>query len=271
MRYRLMTLLAAGMMSLATLEQEGGPGSTSTSNSPSDEQGGGATEAGGGGDTTVAGGAGADTVTGGGGADTVSSGGADDQAAAAAEAARAIKPDKADGFALNLSDKAKAGLGDMTNDPALAAVREHALAKGWTQGEFDDRIGETLNVLAEKGLLAPAFDPAAELAKLGEGGKAKQEDLQVFAKNLLERKEITADEYEEFMSLVPTAAGTLLLGKMRRMMGAAGEIKVEGTPAETKDQLMERARNQRRDPRYNTDPQFQRETDELRKRAFAAS
>lgn len=241
------------------------PEGTETTGSPSGDVGGGGdagggdTQAAGGGGDTTAGGAGADTVGGGGGADAL-------------DLARAAKPDKADGYALNFSDAAKAQLGDLTGDPAVQAVREHALAKGWTQGEFDDRITETLNVLAEKGLLAPSFDAAAEVAKLSEGGlngKGRQQDVEVFAKNLQTRGEIDQDLYNELVSLAPTAAGVRLVEYFRKEMGAKGEIQLppgdgQINVAEAKAQ----AKSMRQDPRYETDPKFRAETDRLAMQSY---
>jgi hypothetical protein len=90
--------------------------------------------------------------------------------------------------------------------PGAEDLREAAKEKGWTQGQFNERLGETINILAEKGLLQANFDPAAETAKLSEGGKdgkARQQEVQVFADSLKARGDIDDAEYGELMSLSP--------------------------------------------------------------------
>jgi hypothetical protein len=129
-------------------------------------------------------------------------------------------PETADAYAFTPSEDAAKILGDMSSDPALKTLREAAKEKGWTQGQFNERIVETVNILASKGLLQANFDPAAEVAKLSEGGKdgkARQQEVQVFADSLKARGDITDVEYGELMSLMPTAAGVKLVEKLRAM------------------------------------------------------
>lgn len=171
-------------------------------------------------------------------------------------------PDTPDGYVFTVGEKATTALGDMSKDPALNALRDAAKAEGWTQGQFNERVGKVVDILAEKGFLVPSFDPAAELATLSEGGKdgkARQQEVQVFADSLKARGDIDEQEYAELVSLQPTAAGVRLIEKLRAM-SATGGLQLGGGDT-TKDQLRERAAEMRRDARYDTDGKFRREAD----------
>lgn len=160
----------------------------------------------------------------------------------------------------------------MTDDPALGAMRNAALAKGWTQGEFNDRFGQAVEALADAGLLVPNFNPAAELAALGDNGAARQQEVEMFAKQLQTRGELTEAEAAELTSLAPTAAGVTLVEKLRKMMGDAGMIVAPAAadpkfPNDTPDQI--EARAMARDPRYETDKAFRKEADAKFMAAFS--
>lgn len=170
-------------------------------------------------------------------------------------------PDTADAYRLEIGEGATKVLGDLSKDPALKTLRDAAKEKGWTQGQFNERIGQTIDILAEKGLLQANFDPAAELAKLGDTGKARQQEVTVFADSLKTRGDITDEEYGELMSLVPTAAGVSLMEKLRKMATPDGTIPPGGGGATNTDALKAEAAAMRRDPKYDTDPVWKGEAD----------
>lgn len=178
-----------------------------------------------------------------------------------------VVPASADAYQLTLSDAAKAKIG--ADDPALKKLRETALAEKWTQGQFEERLGPAISLLEKAGLLQANFDPAAETAKLSEGGKdgkARQQDVQVFADALLARKDIDDAEYAELMSLAPTAAGVRLIEKLKAM-NAVGATPPGGGGdggASAKDQ----ARAMRADPKYDKDPLFRKQADAAYLAAF---
>lgn len=179
---------------------------------------------------------------------------------AAAAAARAAVPDAADGYAWSPSDKLKGFVNIEASDPAILALQEHAKSAGWTQGQYQDVLS-SLEVFAEKGLLEPLFDPAAEVAKLGANGAAQMQEQESFLTSLKGRGELSDEGFGELMTLVPTAAGTRALAELRKVMGPAGIIQtpqVDVTPAE---QMMAEARAERLDPRYNADPKYRRAAD----------
>lgn len=180
-------------------------------------------------------------------------------------------PESADAYTLNLSDEAKAKIGP--DDPALKKLRETALSEKWTQGQFEERLGPAISLLEKAGLLQANFDPAAETAKLSEGGKdgkARQADVQVFADNLKARGDITDAEYGELMSLAPTAAGVTLIEKLKAM-GGAGAVNPGSGSSVTVDQAKEAARAMRLDPQYETNPAFRQQADRAYVAAFSRS
>lgn len=194
---------------------------------------------------------------------TAAASGQETTSGAAGDDALAVVPETADAYAFTPSEDAAKILGDMSNDPALKTLREAAKEKGWTQGQFNERIVETVNILASKGLLQANFDPAAEVAKLSEGGKdgkARQQEVQVFADSLKARGDITDVEYGELMSLMPTAAGVNLVEKLRAMSTKGGAPIAPGGGDGNVDALAQ-ARAMRLDPKYETDPTYRRQAD----------
>lgn len=187
-------------------------------------------------------------------------------------------PTEPGGYSFNISEAAQGVLGDLAGDPAVEALRAAALAKGWSQGQFDDRIGTAIDVLAEAGLLEPGLNPTAELAKLGENGAARRQEVETFATQLKDRGEIDDGEYAELVSLAPTASGVTLMEKLRKMMTPSGasatpaggdNTPAGGEPGDTPEQA--EARTMRRDPKYDSDREFRRAADQKFAAAFSGS
>lgn len=196
----------------------------------------------------------------------------EDPEAAAREAARAVKPEKAEDYTLTLSEKAQAVLGDLTGDPAMEALRKAGLEKGWTQGEFEDRVGPAIEILVDAGLIEPRMDFAAQRAALGDQADARMQEVETFAESLKTRGEIDDEEYAELTSLSVSAGGVRLIEKMRKWMapGSAGDIKLPDNPrtVDPKQALQDEARAMMKDPKYATDNKFKREADRKWMEAF---
>lgn len=194
----------------------------------------------------------------------------EDAATAEAEAARALVPEAADGYKINLAPEVAKYTGD-ASDPAMKALREHAAAEKWPQGKFDDTMN-LIKVFAEKGVLQEMFDPAAETLKLGDQAVPRRQEVETFFSSLKERGEISPEEYAEAMSLAPTAAGVTLIEKIRKMMGPAGALpKTPSAEGGVETTAMDAARAQRQDPRYDRDPAFKRAADQAWIKAFEES
>lgn len=185
----------------------------------------------------------------------------------AAAAARAVVPEAADGYAVNVSDAAREKLGLTDGDPMVAALSKFAHDSGKPQGWLDD-VMEGAAALAEAGLFDSSFDPAAEAAALGENAEGRRREVEVFAESLKARGEIDEGEYGELMSLSPTANGVKLIEKLRQMMGASGEIPKPGGSADAGEALKAKAAEMRADPRYDTDRQFRVQADQAFKDAY---
>lgn len=213
---------------------------------------------------------GADSLAGAAGDDALNGGDAPDAAAQALEAARAVTPEAADGYVFNVSEAAKGALGKLDGDPVVAELQAFALERKMTQGQFDDSVGAIVDRLALKGFLLPNFDPAAELQKLGDNGSQRRGEVETFASQLLDRKEIDAEQAAELTSLSATAAGVKLVESLRKMMGAGAGLIAPG-PGDAgagADADKARAAEMRRDPKYGVDAVFTREADELRQRTY---
>lgn len=180
-------------------------------------------------------------------------------------------PDKPEAYAVNVSDEVKTGLGLVDDDPMVKALQAHAHENKKPQGWLDD-VMEAAGVLNAKGLLDGAFDPAAELAKMGENGAAVRTEAETYAGALKERGEISEDAYGELMSLTPTAAGVELIRYFRKAANQeAGFDPPEGGGVSSEEALQKKARDMAADPRYETDKAFRKEADALYIKAFSKS
>ncbi|MFC5374739.1 hypothetical protein ACFPIF_19440 [Brevundimonas faecalis] len=189
----------------------------------------------------------------------------------AAAAARALVPEAADGYAVNVSDTAREKLGLTDGDPMVAALSKFAHENGKPQGWMDDMM-EGAAALADAGLFDGAFDPAAEAAALGENADGRRREVEVFAESLKTRGEIDEGMYGELMSLSPTANGVKLIEYMRMQMGAGGDIPkpTEGQGASS-NEAQEEARTLSRDPKYGKDRAFTADADRKWMAAFGPS
>ena len=178
-------------------------------------------------------------------------------------------PEKSDGYAFKLSDKAQGLVGDLKDDPAVKALQDFAFEKKWTQGQFNT-LSQALDALAEKGLIEPPIDQQAELAKLGGDGETRQKGLETYLQALQSRGEIDGEMFGEAMMLTRTAAGVKMLEMFKKAMPdvnvdtGGGEGGGDGQPADQR-----RAREMAADPRYKTDRAFKKEADALYMKAFS--
>jgi len=186
----------------------------------------------------------------------------------AEQARRDAVPEAPTGYEFKPSEKVVEILGDLGEDRAINALREVAKEKGWTQGQFEDRVTEVVNALAEKGLFEPMIDLKAETAALGTDGAQRQAALLTRFEALKARGDIDGDMQEELAMLVSTAAGTKALEFLLR--GAAPvDPNVDG--ANVNSDPKEEAKALRRDPRYGKDRAFTKEADAKWLAAFPGS
>lgn len=172
---------------------------------------------------------------------------------------------EASSYTVNIDDEARAALGlAEADDPIVKGLSEIAAKSGMTQGAVDDFL-RTAAAMAKAGLFETGFDPAAEVEALGENAAGRRREVEIFADALRSRGEGFDDGmYQELMSLSPTANGVKLVEYFRKLAGPAGQIEApeSGGPS-PKDQLMAKFREQRADPRYDTDKDFRKATEKL--------
>lgn len=185
----------------------------------------------------------------------------------AAAAARAIVPESADAYQVNLDEAAREALGLTDDDALVEGLRKYAHEKGKPQGYVDDVL-EAAAEMARAGLFDAGLDPAAEAAALGENAEGRRREVEVFGQALKARGDITEAEYGELMSLAPTAAGVTLIEKLRKMMTDNGQIKPPGDAPSAEDAAKEEARTMAKDPRYEKDRAFRAEADRKWAAAF---
>ncbi len=160
---------------------------------------------------------------------------------------------------------------EAANDPVVKALMEGYKELGYSQRDLDITLG-AIKVMADRGVLQPPFDPAAEVAALGDNGAVRQQEQQTWLTSLHERKEIGDDEFGELMTLVPTAKGTRALEQLRKIMteSTTGAVLPTTTTVDPKAQAQQEAKDMAADKRYRTDRDFQRQADLKWKQAFGA-
>lgn len=107
-----------------------------------------------------------------------------------------------------------------TTDPIVAAFAEAAHAEGLPQTTFQtiaDKVYRTLISFTHDKY--EFYDPAVELAKLGEGGKPLMEGIHTWLGGLQSRGTISQAEFNEAMELGKYASGIRFLNKMRTLTG----------------------------------------------------
>lgn len=184
---------------------------------------------------------------------------------------RDVVPDAADGYAVNLDDTQKAALGLSDGDPLVKGLSEWAKEQNWSQGRLDDVL-VAASALAAKGLLGAPFDPAAELAKLGENGEGRRTEIETFAEALKSRGDLSEGEHAVLVSLAAEADGVTLIEKLRGRMGEDGQIEAPADPGagNTHEALLAKAREMRADERYESDRNFRKQADDKFQEAYRA-
>lgn len=169
---------------------------------------------------------------------------------------------------MNLPEEARTALGLVENDPMVSELAKFAHANGKPQGWVDDAL-EAASALASAGLFDAGFDAAAETAKLGDNGPARQREVETFAESLKARGEIDDEMFGDLMSLAPTAGGVRLIEYFRKQQGAdvKPQIRPTGGNPSDKSEALEKARELRRDPRYDKDRVFRAQADRAFKEA----
>jgi len=179
-------------------------------------------------------------------------------------------PETADGYAFKLSDEAQKLVGDLTDDPLMKSIREHAAAEKWTQGQFN-AVAAALEVAAKTGVLTPAIDVKAEQAALGDRGEARMREAETYLNAIKTRGEIDDGMFGELMLLTQTASGVKAFEYLKSRMGPdkVMDPPAEGAALSEQEQKQKQARDMQADPKYKSDPAFRRQADKFYMEAFA--
>lgn len=146
----------------------------------------------------------------------------------------------------------------------MAELRAFAHESGKPQAWVNDQVA-LLQRMVDKGLLGQAFNPAAEVTALGENGQARMQEQEVFLTSLKDNGQLTDDEFAELSALVPTAAGTRALEKLRtRMTGQPSQVDPPAAaPADPKQAQLAEYHQMRLDPKFNSDADFKKRAETL--------
>lgn len=126
-------------------------------------------------------------------------------------------------------------------DPRIPLIRQMAIENGWDQPVVDKLVALDTQMKIDA-FNAEVERIAAEDKKLGDNGKARKDAVLSWAKGLLDRKDITADEFEELRMTGATAAGVTLLEKIMEkangsVPGAGGNQPAPKPTARIEDRL----------------------------------
>jgi hypothetical protein len=125
-----------------------------------------------------------------------------------------------------------------------------------------------MNHFREKGFLGESFDPAAEVKALGDNGRARQEEQEVFLTSLKDKGVLDDKTYGELMTLVPVASGVQALEALRKHFGPQGGPTAPDAAGGAPSNALDEAKAMRRDPRYETDAKFRADAERKWMAAF---
>lgn len=195
------------------------------------------------------------------------------------QASGASKPEKADEYAVELSDKAKGVYADLDQDPALKTARDIAFEAGLDTETFSKVIGGVMNKWAEDGLIVPTIDPETEFKSFG------------LSDELAAKEVLKANEFQERFSKTAKPEGmadkdwSALMTEMELIRGTARGVQLinllagkigESTLTDLNDpslsggKTMDDYRKMVRDPRHSTsspqyDPAYRKAAQQLLK------
>lgn len=158
---------------------------------------------------------------------------------ALAKGLRQPPPSPAD-YKLELAPEVAKALPNLDKDPAYAIAAEIAHKHGLDNGQFSGLIGELYARLASEGILEPAIDLEAEVAKLEPretnparrqaNAAARMNAAEAWIKGMVTNKHLTQDEASVLAAGMTIAAGTTLVEKMIALTSRGGVVIEGGQP-----------------------------------------
>ena len=154
------------------------------------------------------------------------------------------------------------------DDPTVKTFHDWSLKHGITQGAYDELAQGVLSI-TEANTEDTKFAREQELKKLGPNADQLVAGIRDFAKGLVRKGVLGADDMNEFQAMAGTADGIKVLNKIRRYYGEqtipTQSVDIEGQPSG--DEL----NSMIADPRYLTDPAYRSRVEKAFEKAYGGS
>jgi len=154
------------------------------------------------------------------------------------------------------------------DDPTVKTFHDWSLKHGITQGAYDELAQGVLSI-TEANTEDTKFAREQELKKLGPNADQLVSGIRDFAKGLVRKGVLGADDMNEFQAMAGTADGIKVLNKIRRYYGEqtipTQSVDIEGQPSG--DEL----NSMIADPRYLTDPAYRSRVEKAFEKAYGGS
>lgn len=154
------------------------------------------------------------------------------------------------------------------DDPTVKTFHDWSLKHGITQGAYDELAQGVLSI-TEANTEDTKFAREQELKKLGPNADQLVSGIRDFAKGLVRKGVLGADDMNEFQAMAGTADGIKVLNKIRRYYGEqtipTQSVDIEGQPSG--DEL----NSMIADPRYLTDPAYRGRVEKAFEKAYGGS
>jgi len=154
------------------------------------------------------------------------------------------------------------------DDPTVKTFHDWSLKHGITQDAYNE-LAEGVLTITESNTEDVKFAREQELKKLGPNGDQLVNGMKDFAKGLVRKGVLGADDMKEFQIMMGTADGIKVLNKIRRYYGEqtipTQSVDVEGQPSG--DEL----NSMIADPRYLTDQAYRNKVEKAFERAYGGS
>lgn len=154
------------------------------------------------------------------------------------------------------------------DDPTVKIFHEWSLKHGINQDAYDE-LSKGVLAITESNTEDTKFAREQELKKLGPNADQLVSGIRDFAKGLVRKGVLGADDMSEFQAMAGTADGIKVLNKIRRYYGEqtipTQSVDVEGQPSG------EELNSMIADPRYLTDTGFRNKVEKLFEKTYGGS
>ena len=154
------------------------------------------------------------------------------------------------------------------DDPTVKIFHDWSMKHGITQDAYDE-LSQGVLAITESNTEDTKFAREQELKKLGPNADQLVSGIRDFAKGLVRKGVLGADDMNEFQAMAGTADGIKVLNKIRRYYGEqtipTQSVDIEGQPSG--DEL----NSMIADPRYLTDPAYRSRVEKAFEKAYGGS